>query len=52
MGSQGLRLVKEHPELPGKGHPITGIICGAVFGLFNWALLVFFLILLVSRSQV
>jgi hypothetical protein len=37
LGIKGLKLANQHPEARGKGHAITGIICGSLFGLL-WIL--------------
>lgn len=42
LGIMGLKQAKAHPESRGKVHAWVGIICGAVFGLINLAVLVFF----------
>jgi hypothetical protein len=51
LGAIGLAQVKQNPRLHGKGHAITGIICGTIFGLLNIALLVFVLILYLNRNS-
>jgi hypothetical protein len=51
LGAIGLAQVKQNPNLHGKGHAITGIICGTIFGLLNIALLVFVLILYLNRDS-
>lgn len=38
-GIQGLRRFRENPAVRGKTHAWVGLICGAVFGLGNFALL-------------
>ena len=43
-GIKGLRRVRENPAVRGGAHAWVGLICGALFGLFNFALLVLLLI--------
>jgi hypothetical protein len=38
-GVKGLRLARAHPEVRGKVHAWVGVICGSLFGLFNFLLL-------------
>jgi hypothetical protein len=40
MGVKGLRLVRANPEVRGGAHAWVGLICGSLFGLFNFLLLV------------
>jgi hypothetical protein len=39
FGIKGLRLVRQHPEVRGGAHAWVGLICGGLFGMFNFALL-------------
>jgi hypothetical protein len=38
-GIKGIRLAGAHPEVRGKYHAWAGVICGSLFGLFNFLLL-------------
>lgn len=35
LGFMGLKRHRLNPEIHGKGHALTGIICGLIFGICN-----------------
>jgi hypothetical protein len=39
FGIKGLRRVRENPAVRGGAHAWVGIVCGSLFGLFNFLLL-------------
>ncbi len=49
FGIQGIRRVRKNPEVRGGVHAWVGTICGALFGLFNFALLVLTIIAFAAR---
>ncbi|MEX0678659.1 MAG: hypothetical protein WD063_16385 [Pirellulales bacterium] len=44
FGVQGLRRVRENPAVRGGAHAWVGVICGGLFGLFNFALVILLII--------
>jgi hypothetical protein len=40
FGLQGLSRVRQNPEVRGGAHAWVGLVCGALFGLFNLLLIV------------
>jgi hypothetical protein len=40
LGVLGLRAQRQNPNLPGKGHSITGIVLGAITSLANWGVVI------------
>lgn len=44
FGLQGLRRVRQNPAVRGGAHAWVGVICGSLFGLFNFALLALLII--------
>ena len=48
FGQRGLRNVRENPAVSGGVHAWIGIICGSIFGLFNFALAVLMVIGLIA----
>jgi hypothetical protein len=51
FGVMGLRRAAENPAVRGKGHAITALICGSLFGLFNLALVVMVVVGLALRHH-
>jgi len=49
FGIQGIRRVRKNPEVRGGVHAWVGTICGALFGLFNFVLLVLTIIAFAAR---
>jgi hypothetical protein len=50
LGIKGLRNVRAHPEVRGGAHAWVGVICGGLFGLFNFVLLILFVIGMVAAA--
>ena len=44
LGILGLRYVKTHPTAKGTGHAIAGIVLGTIDLLYNWVLIILFLV--------
>jgi hypothetical protein len=44
LGIKGLRNVRANPEVRGGVHAWIGVICGGLFGLLNFALLILFVV--------
>ncbi len=51
FGIKGLRRVRQDPTVRGGAHAWTGIICGSLFGLFNFLLLALAVIGLVGAAM-
>ncbi len=51
FGLQGLSRVRQNPEVRGGAHAWVGVICGALFGLFNLLLIVGAIVGLVIGSR-
>lgn len=51
FGVQGLGRVRQNPEVRGGAHAWVGLICGALFGLFNLVLIVLFVVGLAFNAR-
>ena len=49
FGVMGIKRANANPQVRGKGHAITALICGILFGLFNLALVVLLIVGLSHR---
>jgi hypothetical protein len=50
LGIRGLRNVRANPEVRGGAHAWVGVICGALFGLFNFVLLLGVVVVLIAEA--
>jgi hypothetical protein len=51
FGLQGLSRVRQNPEVRGGAHAWVGVICGALFGLFNLLLVVLLVLGLIANTR-
>jgi hypothetical protein len=49
-GVRGVRNVRQNPAVRGGAHAWVGVICGGLFGLFNFLLLVGFVIAMIAAA--
>ena len=51
LGIMGLRRVQQHPEAKGTAHAIVAIICGGLFGLIWWAVIILAIISIIANHR-